>query len=283
MPIIGAHVSVAGGWYKCFENAQAIGAEAMQIFGASPRQWSARQPNKEDIAAYKAAEKATGLGPVFLHAAYLVNLGSPNSLLYTKSVDSLVAHLSIAEALGAKGLIYHVGSAKGHDRTKSIAQAVKGMKEVLKKVPGESLLIIENAAGGGDKLGATIEELGILFRGVDHPRVKICLDTQHLFAAGTMPNYSEKEVTSLAKKIEKEIGFEHIVSLHLNDSKTECGSLHDRHENIGEGHIGKAGFVALAKNKQFANLPWLLEVPGFDEMGPDKKNVDIVKRIVQSV
>jgi len=283
MPIVGAHVSVAGGLYKCFQNAEAIGATAMQFFGASPRQWTAKQPTASDITLFAEAQKKSGLGPVFLHAAYLVNLGSPNPYLYEKSIQSLTDHLRIAEAIGATGLIFHIGSAKGNDRKKSQAQVAVAMNQVLDNVPGKSFLIMENAAGGGDKLGATAEEIGTIFRMAKHKRVKVCIDTQHAFAAGAISAYTKKEVTAFAKELDTHIGFEHIVALHLNDSKSECGSHYDRHENIGEGSIGKAGFVALAEHKQFNTLPWLLEVPGFDETGPDKKNVDILKKIIASV
>ncbi len=283
MPIIGAHVSVAGGLYRCFENASAIGATAIQIFGASPRQWTAKIPTPEAVQQFKDAEKSFGLGPVFLHAAYLVNLGTPNAYLYNKSIENLTEHLRIAEAIGAVGLIFHIGSAKDNDRMKSQKQVADAMNDVLKRVPGHSLLIMENAAGGGDKLGATMEEIGTIFRLAKNKRVKVCIDTQHAFAAGAIQAYTKKDVDAFAKEIDVHFGLEHVVALHLNDSKSECDSHYDRHENIGEGHIGKAGFKVLAEHNAFARLPWLLEVPGFVDTGPDKKNVDIIKKIISSV
>lgn len=154
------------------------------------------------------------------------------------------------------------------------------MKEVLKRVPGTCQLIMENAAGGGDKIGRDVDELGWLFRHVKSKRVKICIDTQHAFAAGVLPTYMPEEIQSFVESCDKAFGWDEVVALHLNDSKTIAGSLHDRHENIGQGHIGRVGFVHLEKNAHMKKLPWILEVPGFENQGPDKKNIEIVKKIV---
>ena len=149
MPIIGAHVSVAGGIEKCFANAKKIGAESIQIFGANPRQWKGTVPGEERIAAFKREHTKSGLGPVFLHASYLVNLGSPDNKIYHGSIGSLVLHLQIAEMIGAEGLIFHIGSAKNSTKAAAVARVAEGMKRTLEKVPGKSRLIMENAAGGG--------------------------------------------------------------------------------------------------------------------------------------
>src|SRR3989344_6825862 len=147
-PKIGAHVSTAGGLWKAFQNAELIGADCIQIFGASPRTWQAKLPNEDEIKKFKEEEKRTGIGPVYLHASYLVNLGSPNPDLVLKSVKSLSDHLKIAELVGASGLIFHIGSSAGMEKEKSLNQAISGMKKVLAKVPGKSFLVMENNAGG---------------------------------------------------------------------------------------------------------------------------------------
>lgn len=283
MPIIGAHVSAAGGLHTCFRNAEAIGAQALQIFGASPRQWSAKQPTAEQINIFKKERKRSERGPVFLHGAYLVNLGTPNQELWEKSVENLAAHLRIATALNANGVIFHVGSSAGWSKEDGMKRAVEGMKRVLKRVPGKCQLIMENAAGGGDKIGRDVPELNWLFQHVKSKRVKICIDTQHAFAAGMLPTYMPEELQSFVKACDKAFGWDEVAALHLNDSKTAAGSLHDRHENIGQGQIGRPGFVNLAKNSSMKKLPWILEVPGFENTGPDKKNVEIVKKIVATV
>ena len=280
MPKIGAHVSAAGGLYNCFDNAKRIGAECLQIFGASPKQWQAPLPSAEVIKEYKKREEASKLGPVFLHALYLANIGTiDNNRLWHGSVRALTDHLKIADLLGAQGLIFHIGSVKNSgNRERGIEQVAKGMKKILSAVPGKTQLIMENAAGGGGKLGATADEVGAIMKLVRDPRAKVCIDTQHAFAAGVL-NYTRAGIASFVKQCDQAFGWKNVVAVHANDSKGEAGSNFDRHENIGEGKIGLAGFQNLVKNKNFAKLPWILEVPGFADEGPDKKNVVTLKRI----
>ncbi|MBU2101534.1 deoxyribonuclease IV [Patescibacteria group bacterium] len=277
-PLLGAHVSTAGGLFKAVENATAIGAESIQIFGASPRQWKARLPVKENIEIYKDAVRQSKVGSVYLHAAYLVNLASADKEIHKKSVENLSTHFKIANLIGAKGLVFHIGSAKGVDISVAKKNIVAGMKKVLKNVSGESFLIMENSSGGGGKIGVEIDEVGELLKSVGSNRVKICLDTAHAFEAGTL-EVSQASIKKYFDKWESRIGLDNLVVIHANDSKTAYGSQSDRHENIGEGHIGMSGFKNLAKEKRLWNKDWILEVPGFDGMGPDKKNLDILKSL----
>jgi deoxyribonuclease-4 len=272
-PLIGAHVSVAGGLYKCFENAYRIGAQAVQIFGSSPRAWTTKQPSAQDIETYEEAKRKSEVKAVFLHAPYLVNLATDNDELYEKSIVNLSSHLKIATAIGADGLIFHIGSGENMERV------VAGIKQVLKNVPGKTPLVIENSAAGGKKVGARPEDIGAIMKKVGSSRVKMCLDTAHIFEAGEIESYTPANIKKLLDRIDGSIGLENLVALHANDSKTLFNSHHDRHENIGEGHIGLVGFKNLAKEKRIAHTAWLLEVPGFDGEGPDKKNVDILKKL----
>lgn len=280
MPIIGAHVSAAGGLYNCFANAQRIGAECLQIFGASPRQWNVNLPDETIVQKFKLEQKRTKLGPIFFHAAYLANIGTHIPPLWKQSVENLALHLQIAEMVGAAGLVFHIGACPG-DRKKALARIAKGMKEILERVRGKSFLIMENSAGGGGKIGSSPEEIGEIYHLANHPRVKICIDTQHVFAAGEIERYTEENIAGFVARCEKSFGWKNVVLLHANDSQSGYGSFFDRHENIGEGNIGLSGFKALAKNKHTGSLPWILEVPGFGDEGPDKRNVDILKKIAK--
>ena len=163
-PRIGAHVSTAGGLYKAFENAKAIGADCIQIFGASPRMWYAKLPSAEEIKRFKEEEKRSGIGPVYLHAPYLINLGTPNKDLLSKSVKNLSAHFKIAELIGAAGIIFHIGSSAGMEKGKSIEQVITTMKKILNNVPGKGFLVMENAAGRGEKIGKNAEELAYIVK-----------------------------------------------------------------------------------------------------------------------
>ena len=270
-------MSASCGLYKSIENAQAIGVECVQLFGASPRQWAVRMPSDEDFSKFKKAREVGSIGPVYLHAAYLPNLSTLDDAMYEKSIKNLSEHLTIAERMGAEGLIFHVGSGKEAPKEEAIKKAVLGMKKILKFVSGKTLLVMENSAGGGQKLGSSAHEMGLMLRGVDSKRIKICIDTAHAFEAGIVEGYTKEHVKQFCDEWDKEVGLENVVALHVNDSKTVCDSHHDRHENIGEGYIGLEGFKNLAREKRLHDKAWILEVPGFDGNGPDKKNVDILR------
>ncbi|HXK35637.1 MAG TPA: deoxyribonuclease IV [Candidatus Paceibacterota bacterium] len=275
---IGAHVSAAGGLYKCVENALAIGAEAIQIFGSSPRQWRVTLPSADSVKLYKTALEKSGIKDVFLHAPYLINLASPDEATWQNSVNNLAGSLQISELMEANGVIFHVGSGKDSDRAPGLTRAITGMKAALKMAPGKTHLIIENSASA-KKAGADTPEIAYLMNGVDDKRVKVCIDTAHAFEAGWVKDYSPQEIDRLMDDLEKNIGLSNILAVHVNDSKTAQGSNHDQHDNIGEGQIGLEGFKNLAKEKRLWDKPWLLEVPGFEDMGPDKKNIDILKKL----
>ncbi len=277
-PLIGGHVSSAGGLYRAIENAKVIGAATIQIFGASPQQWRAVLPSPEEVKKYQDYFKKGEVQSVYLHGAYLVNLASPDGGLRDRSIDNLSAHLRIATMVGAEGVIFHVGSGKESDKTAGIAKAIKGMKEVLKNVPGRAKLIMENSASA-KKIGATPEEMEVMMTGVNSARVKICLDTAHAFEAGLIEKYTSENIKSFCNAWDRAVGLENVVALHVNDSKTVFLSNHDRHENIGQGFIGLEGFKNLAKEKRLWDKAWILEVPGFANLGPDKENVDILKSL----
>lgn len=276
--LLGGHVSAAGGLYKAIENAEALGATCIQFFGASPRQWFAKMPTEDDVKKYKEYLKKSSVEAVYLHAAYLANLASPNAETYVKSIKNLSEHLMIATMIGANGLIFHMGSGgKEITREEAIQRIISGMKEVLKNVPGTTQLIMENSAGGGQKLGNTAKELGEIFHAVGSSRVKVCFDTAHAFEAGAIAAYDPPTIAKTCDEWDKYIGLKNIVAIHTNDSKTAYNSNHDRHENLGEGLIGIDGFRALAAEKRLHEAAWILEVPGFDNNGSDLKNMAILK------
>lgn len=270
-PLIGGHVSTAGGIFKSIENGLNIGADCVQIFGASPRSWAVRLLSKAEVEKFKTAQSRSSIKKAFLHAAYLVNLGTANPDLLKKSVKNLIGHLRIAEQIGAEGLIFHVGSSKGMTKDAALRQEAEAMKEILREAPGKAWLIMENTAGGGEKIGS-VEDLARLTKATASPRLKICFDTAHAFEAGLL-RYEPAAIKDFFDNWDRLIGAEQIVAVHANDSRTEFASHHDRHDNIGEGKIGLAGFRHLAKEERLRGAAWLLEVPGFKGEGPDAENI----------
>ena len=275
---IGAHVGASGGLATAFERAAAIGAETIQIFGAPPQMWRRRKIRPDECEAFRAAMAETGIEPVFLHGPYLINLATDKPEQLTKSTDALSEDLRLASAIGAKGVIFHVGSHKGAGFAKRLPQIKKALKQVLKDTPDDAWIILENSAGQGGSVGSKLEELAAIIAAVGSDRLKVCLDTEHAYAAG----YNLADGDALEETMalfEREIGLSLLVAVHANDSKIELGGGVDRHENIGEGHIGRAGFELIMAHPAFREVPFLLEVPGLEKEGPDKPNVDILRKI----
>lgn len=272
-PIIGAHVSTAGGLEKAFYNAKTIGAKAIQIFGSSPQRWQTSFPSAEAAKVFRQMNKVTGNLPVYLHAGYLVNLASDNPELRKKSVKNLTEHLKIADLLGAQGLVFHAGSSNGSPKEVGLKNLISGIREVL-KIPGAAKLLLENSAGGGNKMCSTIEEISRVMSTVKSERLAVCLDTAHAFEAGIIQYLNSVEVKGFFSAWDKATGLDRLEVIHANDSKTDFQSHHDRHENIGAGKIGNNGFRHLGGEKRLRDKVWILEVPGVNDSGPDKENID---------
>jgi len=284
---IGAHVSTAGGLEKGIERAQAMGAEAIQIFGSPPQSWRRKDHSSGEVEVFRKQAAAADIWPVFIHGVYLVNLATSNPENLIKSEDALIADMVLSSAIGAKGVIFHIGSHRGAGYEAVFGQIVDSVRRVLAETPEDSWLILENSAGMGDSVGRKFSELGAIMKEVASPRLKVCFDTQHAFSAG----YDVATADGLAATLdefEREVGLAHLVAIHANDSKCPLGGGVDRHENIGEGHIGRTGFEVIMAHPAFRDQPFLLEVPGFPKEGkkpegPDKENVDRLKEIAAAV
>ena len=274
---IGAHVSTAGGLSTAFDRASNIGAEAIQIFASSPRAWKFNQPKEEEVNLFKEKMEQTGIWPCYIHGSYLVNIGGDPSQI-EKSIESLTNNMSVAGKIGAEGVIFHGGSHKGKGFHNIVKQASECLKRVLDNSPENVWLCLENSAGMGSHIGSSFEEMGELIHLVQNDNLKVCLDTEHMFAAGYDLTNSD-EVPRIMERFDEEIGLSKLVAVHANDSKVELGSGVDRHENIGDGFIGIDGFKSLMNDPSFEKVPFFLEVTGFDSNGPDEININLLKSI----
>lgn len=278
MTSFGAHVSAAGGIHLAVDRALAIGAECIQIFGSPPQSFNPPKHTPEQIKQFRDKLNTSGIGPVFLHAPYLINLATPKSTHLAVSSQTLVLAMNVAGELGAEGVIFHTGSSLGATFDSVKSQIINALKMILSQTPLETKLIIENSAGSGGTVGDSPREIGELIKGVNSTRLYTCLDTQHAFAAG----YDLSDKAGISRMLgdwEKYIGLEKLIVIHANDSKVPVGSRRDRHANIGEGMIGKPGFKLMKEDNILIKLPWIIEVPGFDDKGPDKTNLDILKSL----
>lgn len=275
---IGAHVSAAGGADQTIGRAMDIGAEAVQFFPSSNRTWAFKPVDEKVAADFKTLALEHGIGPNVFHAIYMVNLASADVEQVRKSVQSLVNYMDTAGDLGVMGVVFHLNSHKGEGFDGVFRRVVENMNRVLDNSPRDVMLLIENSAGMGDHIGSKFAEVGQILHAVDDERVGVCLDTQHAFAAGYDLRTPEGVAATVAE-FEAEIGLKHLRAVHLNDSKRELGGAVDRHENIGDGFMGREAFEAVLGADAFRDVPLYLEVPGYEGEGPDAPNVDTVKAI----
>ncbi|MHB1596186.1 MAG: deoxyribonuclease IV [Streptosporangiaceae bacterium] len=262
---VGAHAPVAGGLATAsLRYATAIGAEAIQVFVTNPRGWALSPGDPEQDRELREHVAATGL-PVFVHAPYLINVGSPDPVIRERSACLLAHSLNRCAAIGGRGVVVHAGSAIGPDRAAGLRRARETLLPVLAAIPaGGPDLLIEPMAGQGQMLCAAIADLGPYLAALDwHPRARLCLDTCHLFAAGRDLTAVGGVAGALADLAGTAPG--RLRLIHANDAKDPCGSHRDRHENIGAGWIGAAPFADLLRHPDTAGVPFIVETPGGQE------------------
>jgi deoxyribonuclease-4 len=268
--LFGGHVS--GGVKGAVDRALEIGADTLQLFAQSPRAWRFPAHDPDLLASFAERRRDEGLGPVLVHALYLVNLASPDDTLYKKSVDTLRSTMETACAIEADGVVVHVGSHLGAGFEVGLDRAVPAIGQVLELCSDQTWLLVENSAGAGGTIGRSIEELATIVDRLDrHRRLGVCLDSCHLFVSGYDVR-ERKALDALVDDLDASIGLDRLRALHVNDANAPLGSNRDRHANIGEGLMGEQLGVFLA-HPAFRDLPALLEVPGKDGHGPDEDEV----------
>jgi deoxyribonuclease IV len=277
MPI-GAHVSTAGGLSTCIARAQALGAECMQIFLSAPQRWQLPRHTDEQVQEFRRLVAETRIGPNFAHATYLINLASSDPPIRQRSVENLSASLGWAERVGLAGVVVHVGSGRGQPVEEAEIQVAGALEQVL-LAGSPSGVLLENSAGSGDLLGSRFEQIGgLIDRLARDARLGLCLDTAHTFASGYDLRSDDGSVRA-GDEIDRSIGLDRLRLIHANDSKVGLASAVDRHENIGQGLLGAAAFERMLAHAALSELPWVLEVPGYDDKGPDLRNVETLKRL----
>jgi deoxyribonuclease-4 len=277
MARIGAHV--VGGLKSGVTKALEIQAEALQIFVGSPQTWRSPNPSAADVEAFGRAVQQAGLGPLFVHGVYLINLGAERPDIYEKSVACLTEQVSWAGRVGAEGLIFHPGSAGRGSYEEALPRVVAALEQVLGAADGSARIVLEVCAGQGRTLGARFEHLAEMIAGAGaDPRLAVCWDTCHLFGAG-YDIASDDGLEQTLEAMDRLIGLGRLVAVHANDSKKPLGSGIDRHENIGQGYIGEEAFSRILTHPALEHLPFLLEVPGYDGKGPDLQNVSTLRRL----
>lgn len=274
---VGAHAN--GGIKGAVAKAQEIGAHTIQIFIGSPQMWKHPSPKMDELELFRSSTKAHLKGPVFVHGNYLVNLASNSPENRVKSIANLSHALRIADSANAEGLIFHPGSAGTRSYKDAIGGVINAIEVVLEEYSGRCRLLLEVCAGQGQTIGDEFSEFHDILSGMGFDRrLGVCWDTCHLFNAG----YDIASADGLKRtmdEFEREVGFDWLFAIHANDSKHPLGARKDRHENIGEGHIGREAFQRMLHHPTLRKVPWILEVPGFDNKGPDKQNIDLLRQL----
>jgi deoxyribonuclease-4 len=277
---IGIHTSIAASLENAALKASGLGANTFQIFSSSPRMWRASSLGAEQIRLLRRARERLDLYPLAIHVNYLVNLASVDPVIRARSIASLRGELERAADIGAEYLVLHPGSYKGQSLEAGIAAFVQGLHDAAAGVRTGVTVLLENTVGCGAQIGGRFEELRAIrdsAANLTNVPVGYCLDTCHLLAAG-YEVASEAGLRETVRQAERALGVDNVKLIHANDSKTPLGSHIDRHANIGEGYIGKAGFRRILAHPRLRAKPFILETP-VEQDGDDRRNLENLKKL----
>ncbi|HSG49960.1 MAG TPA: deoxyribonuclease IV [Longimicrobiales bacterium] len=275
---LGAHVSAQGGPENAPGRAGEIGSVVFQLFTKQPNRWAEPRVSPETAAAFREARRAHGITCVASHDSYLINLASPDPSLWKRSLASFRGELERCEALGVELLVTHPGNATDGDQEAGIARNARGIAEALDAVPGSTRVLLEITAGSGSSVGASFEKLAAILDAIPEavrPRVGVCFDTCHAYAAGydLVGDYD-----GVWDAFERVVGTSRLGLFHLNDSQHPLGSRKDRHAGIGEGTLGPEPFRRIMTDSRFRGIPKVLETPkGDDGVTADRANLALLR------
>ncbi|MEJ2637485.1 MAG: deoxyribonuclease IV [Calditrichia bacterium] len=278
-PPLGAHTSIAGGLFNALHRGREIGCDVVQIFSKNQMQWDGKPLTPQEADAFKAAVSETGVRPVTVHDAYLINLGATNPRTWQRSRRAFTDELKRSELLGVPYLVMHPGSHLGAGEEAGMNKIADSLRQCREESGAQQVtVLLETTAGQGTNLGYRFEQLRYMMdRSGLGGKVGVCLDTCHVFAAG-YDIRTKKGWQAVKAEFDRTIGLDRLLAFHVNDSKPEFGSRVDRHARIGQGEIGLAGFRHLINDPDFRNIPMILEVPGGDQAY--KEDLQLLRRLI---
>lgn len=285
MPILGAHESIAGGYFRAVEIAHRVGCNCVQIFTKNNNQWRAKELTDDDVEQFRGRLAELKITHPIAHDSYLINLATPDKELWKKSVDAFVVELQRADRLGIPYVVTHPGAYTTSSESAGIKAVARALNEVHRQTRGiKSKCLLENTAGQGSCLGHRFEHLAAIWEGVKDPdRIGgVCIDTCHTFAAGYALG-TEKDYKATMRELDQTVGLKQVRAFHLNDSAKPLGSHVDRHAGIGRGHMGKEPFRHLLNDPRFKKIPMYLETPKGEEQGKDLDTINLqtLRRLVK--
>lgn len=276
MAILGAHMSISGGYHRAVEAAQRAGCDCVQLFTKNNNQWRAKELTDRDVELFQTALSDLKIAHPIAHDSYLINLASPDDELWQKSVEAFVVEMLRAERLGIPYVVTHPGAYTTSTEEQGLTRVAQALDEVHRQTPKlKSQCLLETTAGQGSTLGWKFEHLSSIIDQVRDPaRLGVCVDTCHIFAAG----YSfgtKSDYAQTMKNLDQTVGIERVKAFHLNDSKKGLGSRVDRHEHIGEGCLGLEPFRLLMNDRRFRKVPMYLETPKGLRDGVDLDTINL--------
>ncbi len=279
MGLLGAHVSIGGGVEKSVQRGEELGCEAIQIFSKNQRQWKSAPLSDESAALFRNHFQKSDIRSVVIHDSYLINLASPNADMLTKSREAFLDEMKRADQLNIPFLVLHPGSHMKTGERTGLQRIAESLEYVLsQQSDGRVQLLLETTSGQGDHLGYCFEHLAKIISLVSQTdRLGVCYDTSHTFESG-YDIRTEAAYEETFKQFDRIIGLGRLKVFHLNDSKTDLGSRVDRHENIGEGHLGFEPFRFLVNDRRFIDHPMILETPGGDAFY--QKNLELLRSLM---
>ncbi len=280
-PLLGAHMSIAGGVDKALLEGKKVDCDVIQIFTKSSRQWAAQPYSKEEIQSFKQNQKESGIASVVAHDSYLLNLGSPDNVLRKRSIGGFIDEMERCETLSIPYLIAHPGAHVGSGEEEGIKTIARSLDEIHKGCAGFKVKIaLEITAGQGSNLGYRFEQIHDMIDATkESDRLRVCFDTEHAFAAGYDIRTKDGYERTFGE-FDEIIGLKLLAAFHLNDSKKEFHSRVDRHEHIGKGHIGVEAFRLLMNDQRFWSIPMCLETPKGPDLKEDVENLTLLRSLV---
>ncbi len=283
MAILGAHQSIAGGYYKAVEEAKRVGCDCVQLFTKNNNQWRAKELTDDDVAMFQTRLAELGIAHPLAHDSYLINLASPDPALWKKSIDAFVIEMLRADRLGIPFVVTHPGAYTTSSEEAGVRAVILALDEVHRQTRGiKARCLLETTAGQGSCLGFRFEHLAAMIDGAQEPdRLGVCFDTCHVFAAG-YPFGTEKDYIATMRALDKTVGLKRVRAFHLNDSVKPLGSRVDRHAPIGRGAMGREPFRFLLNDRRFRSVPMYLETPKGQENGKefDVINLRTLRRLI---
>ncbi|MEO6914013.1 MAG: deoxyribonuclease IV [Candidatus Baltobacteraceae bacterium] len=277
---IGVHTRTGGGYPAVIAHAQRTGCGAIQIFSGNPRSYRVDAIDRASLENFAQLRQAADIDPCIIHTSYLINLASEDPKIAAGSLGLLKNDLEVAEIGSIRYVNTHLGSYGKRDRKEGFVAACRLLESALENIGPDVYLVMENSAGAGQLCGGTLEELGAFIKTVGHPKLGVCLDTAHAWAAGYEIN-SQRGVDEFIYEAAEQIGLHNLHMFHFNDTQVPLGGNRDRHWHIGDGLIGFEGFRALAARPELASKTAILETPG--EEDDDIRNMQAIRLIFDGV